>query len=277
MIVGNNKDTIDRQDFQAPTIVIVRPQSSGAHLGIFGRARMGSGWWIKTFDRAKWDAIFGSRRTEAEQKIVDAQLGEIEGYFDGSEELRPGPDRQEILDSPDGQAAIILAAHLIENGFTYDDLGEPQAVMLDDFARTVCARESLGDFLDIKWHSPGFLGELPILRLLDRLGYIRSPLLRRFKKLMGSHPQQGEPRYLPMLMTGRRFGTQVPLTYPRHCHYAIFSPAEVVELRQEVVAAINAPAPWKDATREPAETEKYFLAPLTEVVNSGRWMHMSYS
>jgi hypothetical protein len=117
------QDTIDRQDFQAPTIVIVRPQSSGAPLGIFGRARMGSGWWIKTFDRAKWDAIFGSRRTEAEQKIVDAQLGEIEGYFDGSEELRPGPDRQEILDSPDGQAAIILAAHLIENGFTYDDLG----------------------------------------------------------------------------------------------------------------------------------------------------------
>jgi hypothetical protein len=181
------------------------------------------------------------------------------------------------LDSPDGQAAIILAAHLIENGFTYDDLGEPQAVMLDDFACTVCAPESLGDFLDIKWHSPGFLGELPILRLLDRLGYIRSPLLRRFKKLMGSHPQQREPRYLPMLMTGRRFGTQVPLTYPRHCHYAIFSPAEVVELRHEVVAAINIPAPWKDPSREPAETEQYFLAPLTDVMNNGRWMHISYS
>lgn len=79
---------------------------------------MGSGWWMHTFGLAKCDAIFGSRRTEAEQNIVDAQLGEIEGYFDGSEELRPGPDRKEILDSPEGQAAIILAAHLIENGFT---------------------------------------------------------------------------------------------------------------------------------------------------------------
>jgi hypothetical protein len=180
------------------------------------------------------------------------------------------------LGSPDGQAAIVLAAHLVENGFTYDDLGEPQAVMLDDFACTVCARESLGDFLDIKWHSPDFLGQRPILQLLERLGYVRSPLLRRFKRLMGSHPPQGEPRYLPMLMTGRRSGTQVQLTYPRHCRYAIFSPAEVVELRQEVAAAISAPAPWKDPSQEPAETEKYFLAPVTEVVNSGRWMHMSY-
>jgi hypothetical protein len=239
---------------------------------------MGSGWWIKTFDRAKWDAIFGGGWPEAEQRIVDAQLGEIEGYFDGSEELGPGPDRQEILDSPDGQAAIILAAHLIENGFTYDDLGEPQAVMLDDFACTVCAPESLGDFLDIKWHSPDFLGGRTILQLLDRLGYVRSPLLQRFKRLMGSHPRQSEPRYLPLLLTGRRLGTEVPLTYPRqHSRYAIFSPAEVVQLRQEVTAAINAPAPWKDPSREPAETEKYFVAPLTEVVNNGRWMHMSYS
>jgi hypothetical protein len=236
---------------------------------------MGSGWWMHTFDRAKWDAIFGSRRTEAEQKIVDAQLWEIEGYFDGSEELRPGPDRQEILDSPDGQAAIVLAAHLVENGFTYDDLGEPQAVMLDDFACTVCARESLGDFLDIKWHSPDFLGERTILQLL---GYVRSPLSRRIKRLMGAQAQLVEPRYLPMLMTGRRFGTETQPIYPRqHCRYAIFSPAEVVELREEVAAAINAPAPWKDPSLEPADTEKYFLAPLTDVVNNGRWLHMSYS
>jgi hypothetical protein len=138
---------------------------------------MGSGWWMHTFDRTKWDAIFGSGKVEAEQKIVDAQLGEIEGYFD--DELRPGPDRQEILDSPEGQAAIILAAHLVKNGFTYDDLGEPQAVMLDDFACTLCAPESLGNFLDVKWHSPDFLGNLTIFQLLDRLGYVRSPLMRR--------------------------------------------------------------------------------------------------
>lgn len=69
----------------------------------------------------------------------------------------------------------------------------------------------------------------------------------------------------------------MPLAYPRrHCRYAIFSPAEVVELRQEVSAAINAPAPWEDPP-DPAETEKYFLAPLTNVANSGRWLHMSYS
>lgn len=238
---------------------------------------MGAGWWMHTFDRAKWDAIFGGGWSEAEQKIVDAQLGEIEGYFDGSDELGPGPDRQEILDSPDGQAAIVLAAHLVANGFTYDDLGEPQAVMLDDFACTVCAPESLGDLLDIKYPSPDFLGERTILQLLDRLGYVRSPLMRRFKKLIGAHQQLAEPRYLPMLMTGRRFGTEVPLSYPRyHSRYAIFSPAEVGELRQEVAAAINARAPWKDS-RDPAEIEKYFLAPLTNVMNSGRWMHMSYS
>ena len=238
---------------------------------------MGAGWWMTTFDRAKWDVIFGGGWPEAEQKIVDAQLGDIDGYFDGSEELRPGPDREEILDSLDGQAAIVLAAHLVENGFTYDDLGEPQAVMLDEFASIVCAPESLGDFLDIKWHSPDLLGERTILQLLDRLGCVRSPLLRRIKRLMGAQAQQVEPRYLPMLMTGRRFGTESQLIYPRqHCRYAIFSPAEVVELRQEVSAAISAPAPWEDASREPAEIEKYFLAPLTDVVNNGRWMHMSY-
>jgi hypothetical protein len=79
-----------------------------------------------------------------------------------------------------------------------------------------------------------------------------------------------------MLVTGRRFGTGAPLEYPLHCGYAIFSPAEVVELRQEVVTAVNAAAPWTDASREPEGTEKYFLAPLTQVMSGGRWVHVSY-
>jgi hypothetical protein len=235
-----------------------------------------------------WAQVGGSRLLTAHagtlSSVADCQKPNrklsmhIEGYFDGSEELRPGSDREEILNAPEGQAALVLAAHLIENEFTYDGIGEAQAVMLDEFARTVCSPEAVGDYLHVKGHSPGpYVGQLQILELLDRLGYVPSPLSRLLKRLRTAPPQNGEPRYLPMLVTGRRFGAEEQLKSPGFCGYAIFSPAEVVELREEVVTAINAPAPWKDASRQPKETDEYFLVPLTQVINSGRWMYMSYN
>jgi hypothetical protein len=36
---------------------------------------MGSDWMIKTFDRARWDDIFGAGTSVAEQKILDASVG----------------------------------------------------------------------------------------------------------------------------------------------------------------------------------------------------------
>jgi len=223
---------------------------------------MGAGWWMKTFDRTRWDAIFGGGLPGAEQKILDALLGEVEGYFDGSDELGPGPDRERILASQEGQEAMTLASHLARNGFTYDGLDRAQSRRLDDFARTICAPEALGDALDVRWYSPDLLGWGQVSELLDRLGHYRS---RR------------SPRYLPLLLTGRQFGTETQPTYARSGYYAVFSPAETVELRNEVVAAIGVPVPWREPRWEPEGTQTYFLAPLTEVVKSGRWLHMSYS
>jgi hypothetical protein len=90
---------------------------------------MGSGWMIKTFDRARWDDIFGAGTSVAEQKILDAMLWDEEGYFDpDAEELRPGPQRDQVLASMEGRAALVLARRL-----AYEGLTPPKAIRLDEF------------------------------------------------------------------------------------------------------------------------------------------------
>lgn len=227
---------------------------------------MGVGWWMRTFDRRRWDAIFGGGARGAEQKILDALLEWKEGYFDGTDGLGPGPNRVEILASQEGQEAKALAFHLARNGFTYYGLDPVQSKQLDNFGRTVCAPGALGDDLDVKWYSPDLLSWGEVSELLDRLRHSAS--LRRLHR---------SPRYLPLLLTGRRFGTEAQPNEPGHGYYAIFSPAEAVELSQEVAAAISVPLPWRQPRWQPETTETYFLAPLAGVVKSGRWLHMSYS
>jgi len=79
---------------------------------------MASGWIIKTFDRARWDAIFGGDTPTTELMVLDAMLWEEEGYFDpASEKPRPGPARDRILASTDGRHAHTLARHLALAGF----------------------------------------------------------------------------------------------------------------------------------------------------------------
>jgi len=72
-------------------------------------------------------------------------------------------------------------------------------------------------------------------------------------------------RYLPLLLTGRRYGTEAEPTKSAHSFYVVFSPAEVAELKQEVVAAVQASIPWRQQWAKSA-TEKYLLVPLTEVI-----------
>jgi len=63
----------------------------------------------------------------AEQKILDAMLWDNDGYFDGSDELGHGLNREQVLASEQGQQA------LARKGFTYDGLDSAQASLLDQF------------------------------------------------------------------------------------------------------------------------------------------------
>jgi hypothetical protein len=90
---------------------------------------MASGWIIKTFDRARWDAIFGGNTPVTERKVLDAMLWQEEGYFDpDGEEPRPGPGRDRILESKAGRRAQALARHLARAGFTYEGCPTPAPV-----------------------------------------------------------------------------------------------------------------------------------------------------
>src|SRR5262245_53995635 len=178
---------------------------------------MGYGWHLKTFDRERWDAIFGSGTPLVEQKIRYALLGWEEGYYDGTDKLGPGWAREKILASHKGREAIVLATHLARNGFTYDGLDATQCARLDDLGCEVCVSELLGADLDVRLHSPGSLVASQIGELLDRLGYDTSELLRRLQLLQHRLEEPIEVqqvrawfRSLALLVTGRRPGTEAP-------------------------------------------------------------------
>jgi hypothetical protein len=237
---------------------------------------MANGWIIKTFDRTRWDAIFGGNAPATEQKVLDAMLWEEEAYFDpDSEEPRPGPGRDRILASKVGRQAQALARHLARAGFTYEGLDPAQAVKLDEFAATMGAEEALGSELNVDWHSPDFYPMRGVAELLDRTGNSRSWVSRlSFSYFLGRQPPRVPVRYLSLLLTGRRYGTDAEPTRSVHSFYVVFSPAEVAMLKQEVVATVQAPIPWRQQWAQSA-TEEYLQAPLTKVINGGRWVLMS--
>ena len=60
--------------------------------------------------------------------------------------------------------------------------------------------------------------------------------------------------------TGRRFGTEAEPTRGNSCFCVIFSPPELVELRQEVEAAINVAIRWTEPEWLAEDTEQNLLA-----------------
>lgn len=101
-------------------------------------------WVLKSFDRARWDEIFGGGMPGSEQMILDAMLWDNDGYFDDTDELGPGPSRDQVLATNEGQEARRLASHLADRGFTYDGLDAAQAVLLDNFGGSLGQIECLG-------------------------------------------------------------------------------------------------------------------------------------
>jgi len=239
---------------------------------------MGSGWIIQTFERARWDDIFGARTSIAQQKILDAMLWEEDGYFDPvSEELRPGPQRDQVLASMEGQAALVLAHHLAWSGLTYESLAPPEAIRLDEFVAGMGASEALGDEFEVEWHSPDHFSMEGVAELVGRTGNSRSWVSRLlFFGLMGRQPTHLPVRYLPLLQTGRRFGTEAEPTRSEWAYYVVLAPPEVVGLRDEVEAVLQADVPWQRKWSR-SVTEEYLFAPLQEVVGTGRWVHLSCS
>jgi len=266
-------------------------------------AGVGSGWVFTSFDRARWDAIFGSRAPEVKQKIVDAMLWDNDGYFDDdSDELRPGYNRDKILASAEGKAAQELASHLVIKGFTYDGLSTAQSVQLDEFGSYMWAPEPEGlqAALDAKKLSESWLPPSVVPELLFRAGHRRS--LRYLERLpvMGEsvvgfvrlfvfyfkhmrelrrppHLPRTPVRLLRLLETGRRFGTEAEPTRGDSCYYVVFSLAELVELRREVEASVKAPIPWTEPEWMPEDTEQNLLIPLNETIKAGRWGGMKYA
>src|SRR5215470_2824127 len=236
-------------------------------------AGMGSGWMIKTFERARWDDIFGAGTPVAEQKILDAMLCEEEGYFDPDAiPLRPDPQRDQVIASIEGRAALALARHLARSGVTYEGLAPAEAMRLDEFMALMCAREALGEELEVKWHSPDFLPMWGVAELLGRTGNSRSWASRL--GLMGRQTTHLPVRYLPLLQTGRRFGTEAEPTRSETSFYVVLSPTEVVGLRDEVEAVLQADVPWRRKWSR-SDAEECLLAPLQKVVGTGRWAHLS--
>ena len=233
---------------------------------------MGSGWYIKTFDRRRWDDIFGGGMPGAEQKILDALLWEEDGYLDDDPD---GPNREQVLASRKGRRAKTLAGHLVTTGFTYRGLDRACALLLDRFGATLWSPEGLADDLDVKRYSPDFVSMTMVEELLHRMGHVQSSWSRLLQPLLGHQVTRSPARQLPLLLTGRRNGTEAQPTRTVHEFYVIFSPAEVVELSNEVRAAIDAPIPWRHPKDQPGLTEHYLLSPLTKVIESSRWAAMS--
>ncbi|HWB46499.1 MAG TPA: hypothetical protein VG900_13735 [Hyphomicrobiaceae bacterium] len=235
---------------------------------------MGSGWMIKTFDRAKWDSLFGSGDPAFEQRLLDSLLWENDGYFDDEAgDLQPGPNRAQILASQEGQRAGALARHLTRVGFTYEGLDAAQAVQLDEFGARLASPEALGDDLGVEWHSPDFYHQSCATELCNRTGSNRSWRSRMFAA-KEAQPQGTTVRFLPLLLTGRRFGTEAQPTQGDACFYIVFSPEEVIAFRQEAQMAKDADLPWRDKWGA-TTTQDYLIAPLGKVIETGRWVLMT--
>jgi len=239
------------------------------------RPQLGSGWWIKSFDRTRWDDLFGGGLPGGEQRLLDTMLWDHEGYFDDhADGARPGLDRERILASPEGQEARALASHLATNGFTYAGLSASQSVRIDSLGCRLWGQEPEGleNILNVKIHSPDFYPATT--ELLYRVGHKNR--LRLFGPRRDPLVPRIPVRLLPLLLTGRRFGTDAEPTEARDEYYIILSPSEVAEMRDEVVAAINIPIAWANAPYDPEVTEEFLLAPLAEIATSGRWGAMTY-
>lgn len=230
-------------------------------------------WQIYSFDRSKWDAVFGGGLPGAEQKVIDAMLWENEGYFDGeADDLQPGPYREEVLASQEGREARALASHLTRNGFTYSGLDANQSEALDRFACTMWTPEGIPAELDARLHGSPAGGE--VSELITRAGHARSAPLQGLRRLVGRRPNT-PVCYLHLLETGRRYGNPAEPTKAEGYYCVIFAPAEVMLLRDEVETAINAPIPWRCPRHYPECAERGFLAPLEDVIRSGRRMAMT--
>lgn len=129
-----------------------------------------------------------------------------------------------------------------------------------------------------------------LLQLLDwGVASQRSPDIARLLRLLGlgeTSPRSRTPvGFLRRLLdwgsprvptAGRRFGTEAEPTRGNSGFYVIFSPPELVELRQELEAAINVAMPWTAPDWLPEEVAQTLVVPLNEVTKAGLWGAMTY-
>lgn len=241
---------------------------------------MASGWTIHTFERAQWDALFGSQSAEAAQQFVDAVLWDEAGYF-AADGINPGPNRNDIISSESGDLVLELAGHLAWQGFTYDGLDASTTALLDQFGAFMWADEALGGQLNVAGHSPDLVDIPMVEELLYRAGNVSKmpaprSLFRPKSGLFGKpKPVPHVPaRLLPHLLHGRRVGT-IAAPQDATSMYAVFSPTEVAELYYEVKAAVDLAIDWRTIDGHPAMVRELLLKPLSEVADSRRWMSIS--
>jgi len=111
-----------------------------------------------------------------------------------------------------------------------------------------------------------------VAELLGRSGNSRSWVSRL--GLLGRQPTHLPVRYLPLLQTGHRFETEAEPTGSETSFYVVLSPTNVVGLRDELEAVLQADVPWRKWSR--SDAEEWLFAPLQKAVGSGRWaQHLS--
>jgi hypothetical protein len=228
---------------------------------------MGSGYWIYSFDKARFDRLFGGGDPDARQAVIDAALWDDDGYFDGSPTLGPGPNRAALLASARGQTVGVLADRLITKGVTYDGLSNGDADTLDRMIRNWRGGEGLEQQLDFRAHSPDH-GAFHLVIAPQSRPSVWSRLRGEDATVL---PAQ---RLLPLVRSGRRYNTLDTPTLSIDGHYFIGSPSEAAELVNEIKAALV--AAWFNRS-ETKMVLTYVLEPIEAVAATGRWIFIIFS
>lgn len=98
------------------------------------------------------------------------------------------------------------------------------------------APEALGEDLNVEWHSPDFFPMRGVAERVAPTGRRRSRVSRLLSfGRPGTQPAQVPERDLPLLQTGRRFGTEPEPTRAEGAFHVILSPSEAAGLRDEWV------------------------------------------
>ena len=147
--------------------------------------------------------------------------------------------------------AETLARATLTSGISYAGLDADDAQTLDEIVKLAFSPEGFDETLVLNHLSPDGLHPTVIKELISR---------------------SAAPRYLLLLLSGRRFGAQTPSS----CEYCIFEPPEVVAALDEIRAAAAAPAAWSQPYMQEL-VDQCLIGPFAAAAEEGRPLYAQLS